>query len=46
MDAGVDQKNIRQNILTTFGNTIIAQVATFDFLSRNKEYFSSHTSRE
>jgi predicted transcriptional regulator len=29
--------------LTTFGNTIIDQIPTFDFLSRYKEYFSEHT---
>ena len=29
--------------LTTFGNTIIDQIPTFDFLSRHKEYFSEHT---
>jgi predicted transcriptional regulator len=29
--------------LTTFGNTIMNQIATFNFLSRNKEYFSTHT---
>jgi predicted transcriptional regulator len=29
--------------LTTFGNTIIKQIPTFDFLSRFKAYFSEHT---
>ena len=29
--------------LTTFGNTIIKQIPSFDFLSRHKEYFSEHT---
>jgi predicted transcriptional regulator len=29
--------------LTTFGNTIIKQIPTFDYLSRCKEYFSEHT---
>jgi predicted transcriptional regulator len=29
--------------LTTFGGTIIKQISTFHFLSRNKDYFSDHT---
>jgi predicted transcriptional regulator len=29
--------------LTTFGETIIKQISTFHFLSRNKDYFSDHT---
>src|ERR687891_696628 len=29
--------------LTTFGNTIIKQIPSFDFLSRHKEYFYEHT---
>ena len=28
--------------LTTFGKTIIEQIPTLDFLSRNKDYFSDH----
>ena len=28
--------------LTTFGNTIMKQIPAYDFLSRNKEYFSDH----
>lgn len=28
--------------LTTFGKTIVEQVSTIDFLSRNKDYFSDH----
>jgi predicted transcriptional regulator len=28
--------------LTTFGTTIIKQIYTFDFLSKNREYFSDH----
>jgi predicted transcriptional regulator len=28
--------------LTTFGNTIIKQIPTFNFLSKHKEYFSEH----
>ena len=44
VDSGLIEKN-SQGIffLTTFGNTIIKQILTFDFLSRNKEYFSEHT---
>ena len=30
-------------VLTTFGKTIIEQIPTLDFLSRNKDYFSDHT---
>ena len=30
-------------VLTTFGKTILEQIPTLDFLSRNKEYFSDHT---
>jgi predicted transcriptional regulator len=29
--------------LTTFGKTILEQIPTIDFLSRNKDYFSDHT---
>jgi predicted transcriptional regulator len=29
--------------LTTFGRTIIKQISTFHFLSRNQDYFSDHT---
>src|SRR5919199_6078381 len=29
--------------LTTFGNTIIKQIPTFNYLSKYKEYFSEHT---
>jgi predicted transcriptional regulator len=29
--------------LTTFGNTIVKQIPTFDFLSQYKDYFSEHT---
>jgi predicted transcriptional regulator len=44
MDAGLIEKDSAGIFsLTTFGNTIINQIATFDFLSRNKEYFSTHT---
>jgi len=43
-DAGLIEKDSAGIFsLTTFGNTIINQIATFDFLSRNKEYFSTHT---
>jgi predicted transcriptional regulator len=44
MDAGLIEKNSAGIFsLTTFGNTIMNQISTFDFLSRNKEYFSTHT---
>jgi predicted transcriptional regulator len=29
--------------LTTFGKTVLEQIPTLDFLSRNKDYFSDHT---
>jgi predicted transcriptional regulator len=29
--------------LTTFGKTILEQIPTLDFLSRNRDYFSDHT---
>ena len=44
MDSGLIEKNSQGLFfLTTFGKTIIKQILTFDFLSRNKEYFSEHT---
>lgn len=43
MDAGLIEKNSAGMFsLTTFGSTIMNQITTFDFLSRNKEYFSTH----
>src|SRR5215210_4909916 len=43
-DAGLIEKDSSGNFsLTTFGNTIIKQIPTFDFLSQYKEYFSEHT---
>lgn len=43
-DAGLIEKDPRGIFsLTTFGNTIIKQIPTFDFLSLHKEYFSEHT---
>ena len=43
MDVGLIKKNSEGIFsLTTFGNTIIKQIPTYDFLSRNKEYFSDH----
>ena len=43
-DAGLIEKDPRGIFsLTTFGNTIIKQIPTFDFLSQHKEYFSEHT---
>ena len=42
-DSGFIQKESDGTfILTTFGNTILEQVPTLDFLSRNKDYFSDH----
>jgi predicted transcriptional regulator len=43
-DAGLIKKDSEGIFsLTTFGNTIIKQIPSFDFLSRHKEYFSEHT---
>jgi predicted transcriptional regulator len=43
MDIGLIKKNSEGTFsLTTFGNTIIKQIPTYDFLSRNKQYFSDH----
>ena len=43
-DAGLIEKDSDGIFsLTTFGNTIIKQIPSFDFLSRHKEYFSEHT---
>lgn len=43
-DAGLIEKDSEGIFsLTTFGNTIIKQIPSFDFLSRHKEYFSEHT---
>src|ERR671933_167860 len=43
MDVGLIKKNAEGTFsLTTFGNTIIKQIPAYDFLSRNKEYFSDH----
>ena len=43
-DAGLVEKDSDGIFsLTTFGNTIIKQIPSFDFLSRHKEYFSEHT---
>ena len=44
LDAGLIEKDSTGTFfLTTFGNAIITQIPTFDFLSRHKEYFSAHT---
>jgi predicted transcriptional regulator len=44
VDAGLIHKGAEGIFsLTTFGSTIIKQISTFYFLSRNKEYFSDHT---
>jgi len=43
MDAGLIEKSSAGIFsLTTFGSTIMNQISSFDFLSRNKEYFSTH----
>src|SRR5690606_12088402 len=42
-DAGLIEKDPEGIFsLTTFGNTIIKQILTFNFLSKHKEYFSEH----
>jgi len=41
--AGLIEKNPEGIFsLTTFGNTIIKQIPTFNYLSKHKEYFSEH----
>ena len=43
MDVGLIRKNTEGTFsLTTFGTIIIKQIPAYDFLSRNKEYFSDH----
>jgi predicted transcriptional regulator len=43
MDVGLIRKNSEGTFsLTTFGATIIKQIPAYDFLSKNKEYFSDH----
>ena len=39
----IDRESDGTFTLTTFGKTILEQIPTLDFLSRNKEYFSDHT---
>jgi predicted transcriptional regulator len=39
----VDRESSGTFLLTTFGKTILEQIPTLDFLSRNKDYFSDHT---
>ncbi len=39
----VDRESDGTFFLTTFGKTILEQIPTLDFLSRNKDYFSEHT---
>jgi predicted transcriptional regulator len=42
-EAGLIRKDANgQFSLTTFGTTILLQIPTMNFLSRNKEYFSDH----
>lgn len=44
MEAGlIEKKSTGVFCLTTFGNTIIRQIPSIDFLSKNKVYFSKHT---
>lgn len=44
VDAGLVHKGAEGIFsLTTFGRTIIKQITTFHFLSRNQDYFSDHT---
>ncbi len=39
----IDRESNGTFVLTTFGKTILEQIPTLDFLSRNKDYFSDHT---
>jgi predicted transcriptional regulator len=39
----IDRESNGTFILTTFGKTILEQIPTLDYLSRNKDYFSDHT---
>src|SRR5215203_6354239 len=39
----VDRESNGTFFLTTFGKTVLQQIPTLDFLSRNKDYFSDHT---
>jgi predicted transcriptional regulator len=42
-EAGIIEKNLEGVfLLTTFGRILIKQISIFDFLSRNKNYFSDH----
>jgi predicted transcriptional regulator len=42
-DSGLIRKDANgQFFLTTFGTTILQQIPTMNFLSRNKEYFTDH----
>jgi predicted transcriptional regulator len=42
-DAGLIEKDPNGTFsLSTFGNTIIKQIPTFNYLSKHKEYFSEH----
>jgi predicted transcriptional regulator len=44
MEAGlIEKKSTGVFSLTTFGNIIIRQIPSIDFLSKNKAYFSNHT---
>jgi predicted transcriptional regulator len=43
MEAGIVNKNSSGSYsLTTFGNTIMTQIPSINFLSKNKSYFSDH----
>ena len=39
----IDRESNGTYFLTTFGKTMLEQIPTLDFLSRNKDYFSDHT---
>src|SRR5215210_8990092 len=39
----IDRESNGTFFLTTFGKTLLEQIPTLDFLSRNKDYFSDHT---
>jgi predicted transcriptional regulator len=43
MDAGIVSRDSNGSYsLTTFGNTIVTQIPSINFLSRNRNYFSDH----
>lgn len=43
-NAGLIEKDLDGKFsLTTFGNIVLNQISTFDFLSKNRDYFSEHS---